>query len=197
MHSIKSAFTIIELLIVLGILVILASLLFPVFSKTKASAKSSIARSNMRQSVISLQLYSADCDGLLPCYENTSKIPLTTFNDPRDTWSSARSEPLVGSFAYELSHTKFDEDLVMNIDDEFYARRPLLLDIFESERVPRQFSSFDCLATNSDKECSNLNQVLVAWTDGSVRVCRHPLPATTGGALAIFFWRSSFRVCAR
>jgi len=60
-------FTLIELLVVIAILVLLAGILFPVFSQTRAAAKTATTLSNVRQLGAGFVLYSNDNDDGLPC----------------------------------------------------------------------------------------------------------------------------------
>jgi len=59
------AFTLIELLIVIAIIALLASLLLPVLSRAKASSHSAVCRSNLRQLAIALNVY-VDDNGVYP-----------------------------------------------------------------------------------------------------------------------------------
>jgi prepilin-type N-terminal cleavage/methylation domain-containing protein len=56
------AFTLIELLIVIAILAILASLLFPVFAQARESARQTQCASNMRQLGLAMRIYISDND---------------------------------------------------------------------------------------------------------------------------------------
>lgn len=60
-----SGFTLIELLLVVAIIAILAALLMPALSVAQAKGKRTACLSNLRQSALSAQMYSADNDGKL------------------------------------------------------------------------------------------------------------------------------------
>ncbi|MFZ4508823.1 MAG: prepilin-type N-terminal cleavage/methylation domain-containing protein [Fimbriimonas sp.] len=60
------AFTLVELLVVIAIIAILAAVLFPVFVRAKASAKSTACMSNLRQLAIGVALYQGDSDDVYP-----------------------------------------------------------------------------------------------------------------------------------
>jgi prepilin-type N-terminal cleavage/methylation domain-containing protein len=60
MDRLKRAFTIAELLVVLGIVAILAAILFPVFRSAKASALKTVCISNFRQATLASQMYLDD-----------------------------------------------------------------------------------------------------------------------------------------
>ena len=62
----RRGFTLIELLVVIAIIAILASILFPVFSRAREKARETTCRSNLRQIGVAIQMYASDYDGLLP-----------------------------------------------------------------------------------------------------------------------------------
>jgi general secretion pathway protein G len=65
-HSRSAGFTLIELLTVIGIIAILAALLFPVFSSARGKARQIACVSNLRQLGMSVAMYTQDYDGLYP-----------------------------------------------------------------------------------------------------------------------------------
>lgn len=62
----KGGFTLVEILIVLVILMILAALLFPVFSSVRAKARQTACASNLRQIGLAVIMYTQDYDDLFP-----------------------------------------------------------------------------------------------------------------------------------
>jgi prepilin-type processing-associated H-X9-DG protein/prepilin-type N-terminal cleavage/methylation domain-containing protein len=80
-----AAFTLVELLVVISIIVLLAALLLPVLSKAKESSRSAACLSNLHQIGIALQLYAQDNHNQLPLLGN-----LGATNNP-----SATNLPLV------------------------------------------------------------------------------------------------------
>jgi len=62
----RRGFTLIELLVVIAIIAILASILFPVFSRAREKARESACISNLKQITIALMMYTSDYDNLLP-----------------------------------------------------------------------------------------------------------------------------------
>jgi prepilin-type processing-associated H-X9-DG protein len=62
----RSAFSVIELLVVIGILALLLALLFPMLSRARASAKVVACAANLRQIAMLLRVYAQANDGRLP-----------------------------------------------------------------------------------------------------------------------------------
>lgn len=69
-HRVRPAFTLIELLVVLAIVMILAALLFPVFSRVRENGRAISCASNLRQVGMALQQYADDNDGWYPLAGN-------------------------------------------------------------------------------------------------------------------------------
>ena len=67
-------FTLIELLVVIGIIAILAAILFPVFAQAKLAAKKAVDISNLKQIGLAAVMYSSDYDDLI--------VPLFTACSP-------------------------------------------------------------------------------------------------------------------
>ncbi|MEI7834400.1 MAG: prepilin-type N-terminal cleavage/methylation domain-containing protein [bacterium] len=70
MNRIKRGFTLIELLVVIAIIAILASILFPVFSKARAKARQTQCTNNQRQIAIAILAYAQEHDEKLPLATN-------------------------------------------------------------------------------------------------------------------------------
>ena len=76
----KAAYTFVEVLVVIGIVAVLASLMFPVFGLAKERAKRTVGATNMRQLAVACNLYAADAEDWLPPYVNFE--PYLESHDP-------------------------------------------------------------------------------------------------------------------
>lgn len=70
----KKAFTLTELLVVMGIVLSLAGVLLPVLAAARARAKTAVCISNVRQVYLATALYSGDADTLLPFQINDNRL---------------------------------------------------------------------------------------------------------------------------
>lgn len=66
----RRAFTMAELMVVVSIIAILASILFPVFAQSREAARRATCRSNLHQIGIALHVYARDYDGRFPPREH-------------------------------------------------------------------------------------------------------------------------------
>ena len=62
----RRAFTLVELLTVIGIIAVLAALLFPVFAQVRAKSRETVCVSNLRQIGTATLMYAGDYDDLFP-----------------------------------------------------------------------------------------------------------------------------------
>lgn len=73
------AFTLLELLVTIGIIVVIGALLLPVVAKSKEQGKSAACLSNLRQLGIALQLFVPDHENRMPIiYDMPVSIPPTS-----------------------------------------------------------------------------------------------------------------------
>ena len=73
----KNGFTLVELLVVIGIILLLAGLVFPAGGKARRMALATSCLSNLRQLGLALQMYVNDHNGIMPILQNRSST-----NDP-------------------------------------------------------------------------------------------------------------------
>lgn len=99
----RRGFTLVELLVVLAILAVLAALLFPVFARARASAKTSACLAQFRQIGQALVMYAGDHDDVLPTWSDYWYLRTNGVGDP-DSWGV--DTPDRRWAAHVLSYTK-------------------------------------------------------------------------------------------
>ena len=88
----RRAFTLVELLVVVGIIAILISVLLPALNRARESANKVKCLSNMKQVGLAYLMYAQDNKGTLPCF-----LTLATVNGKTFLGSSSTFGPFVGS----------------------------------------------------------------------------------------------------
>src|SRR5687768_10167969 len=71
----KAAFTLVELLVVIGIIAVLISILLPALNKARSQALNANCASNIRQIIVACHAYAADFKGHLPARFREGKDP--------------------------------------------------------------------------------------------------------------------------
>jgi prepilin-type N-terminal cleavage/methylation domain-containing protein len=99
------AFTLLELLVVVAVIAILATLLFPALSKSKFAAKNTICRSNVRQQLVGLAVYAENHDAYPPHqYDLTPWQELLELRSPLREKITALSCPLGKGLRFDNGH---------------------------------------------------------------------------------------------
>src|SRR5258708_3886581 len=80
----QTAFTLVELLVVVAIIGVLASLLLPALSRAKAAAQSAKCRNNLRQFGVGLNIFTAD-DRVYPIVSSALFVVLPPKSNNGDT----------------------------------------------------------------------------------------------------------------
>jgi prepilin-type processing-associated H-X9-DG protein/prepilin-type N-terminal cleavage/methylation domain-containing protein len=94
----KSFFTLLELLIVIAVIAVLASLLLPALNKAKETAKNIQCQGNLKQIGIAVYLYTDESHGYLP-YGDGASLP---------AWGERPDVPLAKLLGYEnMSYSDF------------------------------------------------------------------------------------------
>lgn len=79
----RSGFTLIELLVVIGIMALLAAILFPVFARARGNAQRASCQSNLKQIGLAAMQYASDYDDCLPpSVMVTGFIPSNPYSNP-------------------------------------------------------------------------------------------------------------------
>src|SRR5256885_14796940 len=85
----KRGFTLVELLVVIGIIAVLIAVLLPALMGARRAAANVACKSNLRQIGLALRLYSTANKGVYPCswiYPQTMTIAGKTYNNEGVFW---------------------------------------------------------------------------------------------------------------
>jgi len=101
MHSRPGrAFTLVELLVVIGIIALLISILLPTISRSRAQAARVVCATQMRDLVSATVMYASENKGWLPEYRGYDK-DITKWTSPDDSaWATMASSDVTGGGAF-------------------------------------------------------------------------------------------------
>ncbi len=179
----KKGFTLVEILVVLTIVAVLASILFPALARARLSAKQTQSISNLKQCAVAMALYMNVAEIVdLPSYETAKGIlasaPTCDGNDYlRENCSQPTKAPLIGSYAYIRGVNEFDarwtvdeewRKLLQEVPDPY-----LFVSVYYGEKqvVPFDFDEQSpCL---KDLSCGFPTRLMRVKTDTSVIVTNY------------------------
>ena len=188
----RRAFTLIEIIVVIAIILILAAIIFPVSTRAIRQARIAEGWSNLRQSAVAVAIYVSDYDQQVPVSPIVAKdiIPAEVQCHPLDKWEpecKSRQNPyMVGSWGYIPTHP---------LTEKFNFDQCLLANVFAA-KSPIEYSE--------DYNGGDLGPPLVWYPDrvefigldGSLRVQRSPYrDQESTGTGAVFAWRNLFGSC--
>jgi prepilin-type N-terminal cleavage/methylation domain-containing protein len=111
-----SGFTILELLVVIAMIGILASMVFPVFARARERARAAVCADNLYEIGMALQMYGADWDGRYPPQQdNLAPVARRVGLDSCFRCPSARYSGLTKADSARLAKAKRLEYLVRGI----------------------------------------------------------------------------------
>lgn len=200
MRQAKKGFTLLEVMMVLSIITVLASIILPVLARAKRQAKRAVSTSNLHQCWLSLRMYCDDYGGerAMPNADAATQLLATAPTcDPNDTWRQSCSEsfgpPLIGSYGYVRSSyscsTQDGWNWLLGL-----KRNPILLvSIYYADKVPDAFHGEGPGLSAGIHNYYMPDHVLRLRLDGSVRYePQYSLPATPEGGQQILTWSSLF-----
>jgi len=112
-HVGRGAFTLVEMLVVVAIIVVLTSLLLAVFAGAKTSARTSQCLSQLRQLGLAMTVYGADNNELLPAahaavpWDSTNEVAWTKVLFPQKSGPQILTCPSYSEFYYQSHFSYF------------------------------------------------------------------------------------------
>ncbi|MHB1461203.1 MAG: type II secretion system protein [Armatimonadota bacterium] len=203
----NKGFTIIELLVVIGIIAILAGIMYPVLASGRKRANQATCLSNLHQCVVALRIYMDDYETHVPpddavARDLLKKMPTCCPNDKEWTNGCTQSFgiPLIGSYAYTRSVPVWIDAPYDQVQSFYECEcQAFLADIFHgSEGVPAPLHTEDPMDYYKNQmklgvpswRCSIPDKTLFAFADGHAAVTNHDAPSADGKRRTILCWGS-------
>lgn len=121
----RAAFTLVQILIVIAILVSLAALLFPVFSRVREKGRQMACQQNLRQIHLGVQLYVQDQDGHFPRLGTWDSDLASYIKDPAvflcptQTHPHSNTDWRLERHDYHLNHAQLNDFLNPMVNGRF------------------------------------------------------------------------------
>ncbi len=176
----RMAFTLVELLVVVGIIGVLVSIMIPVITRKRQEAHRSTCISNLRQCGIAFRMYMDDWAAQIPPRYEVAKqlLPVGITRCRMDNWSRT-GPPMVGSYIYARGITGWidctDEQWYSrSLGDITFQRIYWLVDVFHTREGFFPPPDAGAMLPHSHWP----SPLLALWLDGHVGLVR-PHPADT------------------
>ena len=181
-RRIRSGFTLIELLVVIAIIAILASILFPVFSRARENARRASCQSNLKQIALGIVQYNQDYDGRYPSVASGVGTTTAPYTAPYG-WAST-TQPYLKSTQILQCPTEITDpgvaDNANNFTDYYYNAG---LDRAKESKLAAASSTI-LLGDGGDSASSDAttaryasNGCYVSAADGTISLCTAANPA--------------------
>jgi len=123
----RRAYTLLEVLVVLGIIALLAAILLPVFARVRENGRKTVCLSNMRQIMLAVSLYTQDSAGQFPSYS--------------EPWSDAGGHSYHDATSWTVAVSPYltTPQLLHCPSDELWAQRQAAID---TSRRPVSLTSY-------------------------------------------------------
>lgn len=106
-----------EVVVVMTILLVLAAIVFPVFTRSKERAKETVCVSNIRQLLAAVELYANDNDGSYPWVSSASSRAIVKYTGGTELKCSIRLGERMEQGDYRITAARHP-------DPNFYSRAP-------------------------------------------------------------------------
>jgi prepilin-type N-terminal cleavage/methylation domain-containing protein len=162
------AFTLTELLVVIGIIGILASLLLPAVNRAKEAGRGAACMSNLRQAGVALQIYVQENNNRLPIMRDRSTTDTNDLPSPDQVLSNQLGNirvllcPSDRARLFELTGSSYSWNSLLNGQDAEHLEVFALT--FNPHQVPLMFDKERFHAARGEKKAQNF-----LYADGHIR----------------------------
>ena len=99
-----NGFTLVELLVVIGIIALLAAILFPVFASVRQKARQTTCLSNLKQAGLAISMYAQDYDEHYPSGVDAPQHYTYLWNPDDETLALIEPLPLLRDILYPYTN---------------------------------------------------------------------------------------------